>query len=236
MGDTGQQSVRRGEPARGQSAQTGVKMEATVIGTPARPAQYRVLRPIRSLVVQSRAVVAALTLPVFAAMLWFAIPRGTWPRVLIAMAVIAVLYLLAVSLFARVRIEIEPDGIIENGFFAHNRRFAAKRIASAVIVPVYRGQTLDTAPQLFVLDATGELLLRMRGQYWSEQSIQAVATAYGVPLRIVAEPLTRQQFRADFPDLVFWFERWPWVRVACLVGSISALSLLLIALLSSANG
>ncbi|UFS57911.1 hypothetical protein [Subtercola endophyticus] len=211
-------------------------METTVTRTPAVSAQYRVVRPIRSLLVQSRAVVAVLTLPVFAAMLWFAIPRGTWPRVLIAMAVVGVLYLVAISLFSRVRIEIEPDGITENGFFVHNRRFAAKRIASAVIVPVYRGQTLETTPQLFVLDATGELLLRMRGQFWSEQSVQAVATAYGVPLRIIAEPLTRQQFRADFPDLVFWFERWPWVRIACLVGGISALSLLLIALLSSANG
>ena len=219
----------------------GAKMEATVERSPSRSTtaqsgQRRIVRPIRSLVVQSRAVAAALTLPVFAAMLWFAIPRGTWPRVLIAMAVVAVLYLVAISLFARVRIEIEPDGMTENGFFAHNRRIAAKRIASAVIVPVYRGQTLETAPQLFLLDASGELLLRMRGQYWSEQSVLAVATAYGVPLRSIAEPLTRQQFRADFPELVFWFERWPWVRVACLVGGISALSLVLIALLSSANG
>ena len=207
-----------------------------MISPSATAGQSQVLRPIRSLIVQSRAVLAATTLPVFAAMLWFAIPRGTCFRVLIAMAVVASLYVATAYLFSRVRIDIEPDGIIENGFFARNRRTAAKRIASALIVPVYRGQSLESAPQLFLLDASGELLLRMRGQFWSEQSVRVAATAYGVPLRSIAEPLTRQQLRTEFPELVFWFERWPWVRVACLVGGIATLSLLLIALLSSTSG
>ncbi|GGF12444.1 hypothetical protein GCM10011399_02970 [Subtercola lobariae] len=182
---------------------------------------------------QSRIVAAALTLPVFAAMLWFAIPRGTWIRVLIAMAMIAAIYGGAVYLLSRVRIDIEPDGLIENGFFAHDRRIAAKRIASAVFIPVYRGQSLETTPQLFLLDASGELLVRMRGQYWSTADINAVASAFGAPVRTVDEPLTRAQLRVDYVDHLYWFERWPWVRVACLVGGIAALSLVLIVLLSS---
>ncbi|WP_188672553.1 hypothetical protein [Subtercola lobariae] len=196
-------------------------------------APRRTLRPSRHLFVQSRIVAAALTLPVFAAMLWFAIPRGTWIRVLIAMAMIAAIYGGAVYLLSRVRIDIEPDGLIENGFFAHDRRIAAKRIASAVFIPVYRGQSLETTPQLFLLDASGELLVRMRGQYWSTADINAVASAFGAPVRTVDEPLTRAQLRVDYVDHLYWFERWPWVRVACLVGGIAALSLVLIVLLSS---
>jgi hypothetical protein len=187
------------------------------------------------LFVQSRIVAAALTLPVFAAMLWFAIPRGTWPRVIVAMAVIAVVYFGSAYLLSRVRLVIEPDGFIENGFFSHDRRISAKRVASAVIVPVYRGQSLETAPQLFVFDASGELLLRLRGQYWSSDDVHAVADAFGVPVRTVSEPLTRAQLREDYAPYLYWFERWPWVRVVCLVGGIAALSLLLIVLMSSTS-
>ncbi|MEF2978797.1 hypothetical protein [Subtercola sp. YIM 133946] len=209
-------------------------MESTVLhATPF--ATPRTLRPSRTLFAQSRAVAAALTLPVFAAMLWFAIPRGTWPRVLAVIAVITLAYFGAVYLLSRVRVVIEPDALVENGFFTHNRRIAAKRIASALVVQVYRGQSMETAPQLFVLDAAGELLLRMRGQYWGDESVHAVANAYGVPVRVSAEALTRAQLRADHPELVYWFERWPWVRTFCLVGAIAALSLLMIALMSSAN-
>jgi hypothetical protein len=209
-------------------------METTVVHTKGVVAP-RTLRPSRALFTQSGTVAAALTLPVFAAMLWFAIPRGTWPRVLVAIAFITTAYAIAVFLLSRVRIIIEADGMIEHGFFSHNRRVAAKRIESALIVQVYRGQSMETAPQLFLLDASGELLLRLRGQYWGDAAVRAAAGAYGVPIRESAEPLTWAQLRADHPDLLYWFERWPWARTFCIVGGIAALSLILIALMSSTN-
>lgn len=201
--------------------------------TTSQVAQTRTLRPSAQLFIQSRTVAAASALPVFAAMLWFAVPRGTWPRVLVAIAVLTAAYLAALYLLSRVRIVLDRHGITEKGFFGHARRISAKRIATAVIVPVYRGQSLDTAQQLFLLDAGGELLLRMRGQYWSDENLGAVASAYGVPVRRSSEPLTRAQLRQDYADVIFWFERWPWLTGLCLVGAIAALSLLLIALMST---
>ena len=209
-----------------------IKIAMTLRAQPAS-ASSRTLRPSRQLVVQSRTVAAAIAVPVFAAMIWFGIPRGTLARVLVMIAVISALYLVAIYLLSRVRIVIEPDGITENGFFLHNRRIAVKRIESILLVEVYRGQSLETATQVFVLDASGELLLRMRGQFWSPEAVDALTTAYGVAVRTADDPLTRGQLRSDHPELVYWFERWPWVRVLCLVGAISALSLVLIALMTS---
>jgi hypothetical protein len=181
---------------------------------------------------QTRLVSAALVLPVFAAMLWFAIPRGTWPRVVIAFLFVSALYLAGTWLLRRVSIQIGRDGLIERGFFHHDNRIPVKRIATALIVDVYRGVSTETTRQLFLLDSTGELLLRMRGELWSDKDIETVATAYDVPVHRRPDPVTAARLRAESPELLYWFERWPWVGGLSIAGAISLLALVLIALMS----
>lgn len=191
----------------------------------------RILRPIAQLHGQTRVVTAALLIPVFAAVFWFSIPRGTWPRVLVALLVVTAVYTVAAYLFSRVSIKIGGDFVSERGFFSA-KRVPGKRIESVLIVTTYRGQSLDTVPQLFLLDAYGEALLRMRGQFWSNDSIEAVASAFDVPVRRVDEPLTRAGLRRDHAPLLYWFERWPWLGALVLAGAIATLSLVLILLMS----
>ncbi|CAD5991973.1 hypothetical protein [Agreia sp. COWG] len=191
----------------------------------------RVVRPIPQLHGQTRVVTAALLIPVFAAVFWFSIPRGTWPRVIVALLVVTAVYALASFLLSRVCITIGPDGISERGFFSRTR-IPAKRIESALIVNTYRGQFLETAPRLFLLDTHGDVLLHMRGQYWNRDSIEAVATAFDVPVRRLEEPITRAELRRDYLPLLYWFERWPWLGGIILAGAIAALSLVLILLMS----
>ncbi|GAA2239151.1 hypothetical protein N1031_16790 [Herbiconiux moechotypicola] len=192
----------------------------------------RVLRLRRQIVSQTRLVAAALTLPVIAAMLWFAIPRGTWPRVVIAFVFIAVLYLVGAALLRGVSIRLARDGLVERGFFVHDNRISAKRIASVVLVDVYAGASSDTTRQLFLLDGSGALLLRMRGEFWSDDSLDAVATAYPVPVQRLDTPITADRLRAELPELLYWFERWPWAGRAAVAGTIAAFALILIALMS----
>jgi hypothetical protein len=203
-----------------------------VIEQQTKPGASLVLRPIHQLRGQSRIVSAALVLPVFAAVLWFSLPRGTWPRVLVAFAVVAIAYVVATSLLSRVLISVTHDGIVERGFFARSNRVPLKRIASVLVVTVYRGQSLDTAPQLFVLDSAGELLLRMRGQFWGREGIDDLISALDVPVRRVEEPISRATLRRDFSGIIYWFERWPWLGAICLAGGIAAASILLILLMS----
>ena len=214
---------------RNRSPDPGIIMSATappVIGT-------LTIRPSAHLPGQWRVVAAALVLPVFAAVLWFSIPFGTWPRVLAAIAIITAVYAIGQHLFGRVHIVVDHDGLVENGLFARRNRVPSKRIASALLVRVYRGQSLESTTQLFLLDARGELLLRMRGQYWNPDHLSAVANAYGTPIRTIDEPLTVKELRADFGDYLSWFERWPWIAACGVVTLIAGLSLLLIMLLAA---
>ena len=194
----------------------------------------RLLRPIAQLHGQTRLVTAALLIPVFTAVFWFAIPRGTWPRVFVALLVVSAVYAVASYLLSRVSIRIAHDCVSERGFFTSNR-VASKRIESVLIVRAYRGHSLDLAAHLFLLDASGDALLRMRGQFYSIDSIEAVAAAFDVPIRRILEPMTRAELRRDHAPLLHWFERWPWLGVAVAAGTIAALSLTLILLMSPEN-
>lgn len=197
----------------------------------AAPRTDVLLRPVSQLRGQTRVIAAALLIPVFAAVFWFSIPRGTWPRVLVALAVVTVVYALASFLLSRVAMSIGRDGVTERGVVRDNR-VPSKRIESVLILTTYRGQSLDIVPQLFLLDTNGLLLLRMRGQFWSSQSIEAMACAFDVPVRRIDEPLSGAALRRDYEHLTYWFERWPWLGALVLAGAIASLSLLLIVLMS----
>lgn len=194
----------------------------------------RLLRPVAQLHGQTRLVTATLLIPVFAAVFWFAIPRGTWPRVFVALIVVTVVYAGASYLLSRVSIRIAHDCVSERGFFSTNR-VAAKRIESVLVITAYRGQSLETVPQLFLLDTNGDALLRMRGQFWSNDSIEAMASAFDVPVRRIEEPMTRAELRREHARLLYWFERWPWLGAAVSAGVIAAFSLVLILLMSPEN-
>lgn len=203
--------------------------------TTQRSATARIVRPRAQIFSQTRLVAAALILPIFAAMFWFAIPRGTWPRVIIALVFVVVVYTAGSLLLRGVSIRIGHDGLIERGFFVHDNRIPAKRIATALVLDVYRGATTETNRQLFLLDSSGELLMRMRGEFWSNDDIEVVASAFDVPVQRRDDPITSVTLRAELPDLIYWFERWPWVGGLAIAGAISLLALVLIALMSPAS-
>lgn len=190
------------------------------------------LKPRVQIIRQTRLAAAALILPVFAAMLWFAIPRGTWLRVIVAFAFVLALYLVGAALLRGVSIRLSTDGLVERGFFRRQNRVPAKRIATALVVDVYRGVTADTDRQLFLLDSSGELLVRLRGEFWSNEDIDRVAAAFDVPVRRASDPVTAAQLRRDRAELLSWFDRWPWAGRLAMAGVIALLALILIALLS----
>jgi hypothetical protein len=213
----------------------GADAGGRVAGEPLIGVDARILRPRTQLITQGRLVVAALTLPIFAAMLWFAIPRGTWPRVIIAFLFITALYLAGVALLRGVSIRIDRDGLVERGFFFHNNRIPAKRMATVVLIDVYNGSTTDTDRQFFLLDGSGELLLRMRGEFWSNDDIAEVTGAFPVLVQHLPDPITPERLRADFPELLYWFERWPWAGRLAVAGIIALFALVLIALMSPSS-
>lgn len=191
-----------------------------------------ILRPLPQLSGPTRLVTAVLILPVFVSVFWFSIPRGTWLRVLVALIVVSLVYAVASRLLARASIRVTADCVSENGLLTGRIRVPAKRIVSLVILETYRGDTLDTELQLFAFDPAGERLFRMRGPYWSRESIEIMAAAFDVPTRRLEGPITRMELRRRYHSSLYWFERWPALGVMCVVGFIAALSLVLITLMS----
>lgn len=190
------------------------------------------LRPLPQLSGPTRLVTAVLILPVFAAVFWFSIPRGTWPRVVVALVVVSLVYLVASHLLARASIRVTADCVSENGLLSGRIRVPAKRIVSLVLLETYRGDSLDTDLQLFAFDPAGDRLFRMRGPYWSRESIEIMAAAFDVPTRRVEGPITQLELRRRYRKSLYWFERWPALGILCVAGFTAALSLTLIILMS----
>jgi hypothetical protein len=88
-----------------------------------------------------------------------------------------------------------------------------------VLVDTYRGALADTVPQLFVCDPAGKQLIRLRGQFWSRESMQLIASTLDVPLTQLDRPLQNNELRALYPGLLYWFERRP-LLTALVVGAI----------------
>jgi hypothetical protein len=83
-------------------------------------------------------------------------------------------------------------------------------VGQVLLLDLYQGgSTLDTHPQLFIRGHDGRLLLRMRGQFWSRESMERVAEEFDVPLTMTPNSMTLSELRRKTPELLYWFERFP---------------------------
>jgi hypothetical protein len=168
-----------------------------------------VLRPHRHLLTHGVSAVLALTTPVFAVLYWLTIPVGGWPVVLIMQVAVLLVFALLIVGYFGTSIAVSPDGLRERGFFGRARVTPRARIDSILLIEVYRDAALDTQPNLFVCDADGALLVRMRGQYWSRENMEYVADTLDLPVEAITRSLTLGELRRSRPDLLYWFERFP---------------------------
>ena len=101
------------------------------------------------------------------------------------------------------------QGITETGFFGRTVRVEAADIGSIFVADVFEASGTRTVPQLFVRDAAGRQVLRMRGQFWSKQSMDTVLETLDVPQEARTHSLSTQEIREEYPGLLYWFERRP---------------------------
>jgi hypothetical protein len=168
-----------------------------------------VLRPHRHLFARGVIAIFALTTPVFAVLYWLAIPTGGWPLVLVAHLLIVTATVLCVYSFLNVTITLGVDGVRERGFFGRVIRVRPGEVGAIMLVQLYESSTLDTLPQLFITGTDGQLLIRMRGQFWSLENMERVAEELDVPVTRPQESMTLAQLRRTSPELLYWFERLP---------------------------
>lgn len=171
--------------------------------------ETRVLRPHPHLFRSGVIAVLALTTPVFAIVYWLTITSGAWPITLAVHVAVAAVALLVVLQYRRTSVLVSPDGVRERGFLGHVNEIASRDIGTLCLVEIYRDNALDTQPNLFILDTAGRPRIRLRGQYWSLEAMEAVAEVLDRPLVSLGESVTVSELRASRPEWLYWFERMP---------------------------
>ena len=165
--------------------------------------------PRRILVRDALCSYVLISVALFGSLYYLSIPRGTWPALLAGQFGTVAFCLLAYLRYRLTYIEVTTESIVERGFFGFTHRIPLASVATTVLAETYRSHAPDSTPQLLVRDADGRRLLRMRGTFWSLAAMHRVADATGVPIEHHPDPITAQEFFANFPGSAYWFEHRP---------------------------
>ncbi len=156
-------------------------------------------------------------LPIFGVLYWFGAQHGSWPLVLVVHVVLVALSVAAMLRQLTVFTAVSNGELIGRGIFSPMVRVPLERIANVTLVLTYVGQTPDPVQQLLVRDASGRRLFRMRGNFWHQGDLAAVAAALPVAPTVVKEPISMSDFFRLYPGSAYWFENRPAVRIAIAV-------------------
>lgn len=194
------------------------------------PAGYAKLVPRRRLFWQGLVSMSAFVVPIVTVLLFLTVPDGPWPLVVAMWLLASILFGVASWAFFGVGIWVGEDGIAERGFFGRLEFYRRDEIARIMLARTYHGNGAETLPQLFLCDPTDNKLIRLRGQFWSFESMRIVSETLDLPM----QELTKSEMRdihAEYPNLVYWFERRPWLAAALATSVIVAVGTIVFAVL-----
>lgn len=168
------------------------------------------VRVRQGLLAQGIAALLALSVPILVVLYWLTIPSGAWVWVAVAQAVILVAMIVSTVRFLRVRVSVTPTHLLERRFFFGTTRIPLDSIARVIMLEMHRTMASQSRLQMFVLDSDGLPLLRMRGEYWSRNSINRIASHLTMaPIEHVDHPVTLDELQSTRPEMLYWFERRP---------------------------
>ena len=177
--------------------------------------------------VMRQGVVASLIFlaPVFLVLYLLTIPGGPWLSVLVTQVLATVLVASVGWAYQHVCIWVDAQGITERGFFGRTTRYPVDDIGSIVSAQTFDTSSATTVAQLFVCDHHGRQLVRMRGQFWTAESMATVIATLPVPHNPVTESLSTSELGNDFPGLLYWFERHPVYAATTFSTAVAALGI-----------
>ena len=167
------------------------------------------VRPRKSLFRRFLLMAAFVGVPLIAIAVWSEQQFSPGTRSALAWSVVIVVVLTgyAVLRFRRTEISASPYGLVERGFFGRVSSVAARDVKSVVRLQLYRRASEETTPQLFLIGRDGTCLLRMRGAFWDDESLDAVSASLAITETVRRDPVTLSELRSSDPDLLYWFER-----------------------------
>ena len=173
-----------------------------------------------------------LSIPLFGVLYFRGIPNGTWPIALGAHLLTVVLAAAAYLRFRSLFIGVSLTAVHERGLLGRVTAVPLARVHRAIIVSTYRSSSTETTQQLMLCDADNRRLVRMRGVFWTESAMLAVARASGVPLEETTDPLTARAFFEEYPGSAYWFENRPVLTVLAVIVVLAAVLALVLGLMA----
>ncbi len=177
------------------------------------------IRPRQSLMISGLLVLFIVPLPIFGTLIALGVQNGLWPLAAVGVMFSILLCVQGYLSFRSTFVAVTATSIVERGFFGRTTSVPRSKVDTMVLAFTYSGSSSETLPQLLVRDNDGVRLLRLRGVFWTEESMRQVATAIGGALELPPEPMTSEQFFGRFTGGAYWFEN----RPALVVGAIGIL-------------
>jgi hypothetical protein len=174
-------------------------------GTPERVK----LRPLPRIFSQGIIAVVAFMTPVFVVLYFMTIPSGPWRAVLVTQIIATVVVVGASASYFRLAIWVDRGSVTEIGFFGRTVRVESGDIGSVFVADVFEASGTKTLPQLFVRDRSGRTVIRMRGQFWSRESMDRVVATLEAPKVARDASVSTRELRDEYPGLLYWFEARP---------------------------
>ena len=168
------------------------------------------VRVRQGLLAQGISALLALSVPILIVLYWLTIPTGAWIWVAVAQAVILIAVVFSTIRFLRVQVSVTTTHLLERRFFFGTTRIPLDSINRVIMLEMHRTMATQSRLQMFVLDQAGRPLLRMRGEYWSRNSINRIASHLTMaPIEHIDHPVTLDELQSTRPEMLYWFERRP---------------------------
>lgn len=165
--------------------------------------------PQKGLVRSGIMTLIIVPLPLIGVLIFLRLPAGALPAAAATVFVCLAIGFWTLTLFKGTSIGITADAIEEVGFFGQKIVSLKEDIGSVVLVHTYYGELAETHPQLIVRNRDDQRMLRMRGTFWTEESMRTVANELGVTLDEPPTPMTARQMFSRYPGTAYWFEDRP---------------------------
>ncbi|KQV06821.1 hypothetical protein [Leifsonia sp. Root112D2] len=174
----------------------------------------RFFQPRRRLLSAAWIVWLAFTTPLFFAVYLVTIPPGRWVPFAIAHLALLAAFALGSARLRGAGVLLSADGIREREYFSRMTFTPAENIRAVLIVKVRDSYTDEISQQVFVTDAAGRTLLRLRSPLWHPEDLTAMIDFYDVPVRVEEAEMTWPQLRLEYGGNLQAWERHPALTAA----------------------
>ncbi len=159
----------------------------------------------------------AITIPLFLTLYVLTMQEGRWVPFVAAHIGLLLLFAAVVQRLKGAGVALAPDGIRERAYLGSVVFTPVDLVASVIVIQVFDSLSNDISHQLFMVDANGGTVLRLRGQLWHDADLTCITSFYSVPVHVPNEVLTWRELRRDHGSKLSWFERHALLTRALLV-------------------